>query len=96
MRKNLKTVNRENQKPEEEPQRRMFLPGTDRRDINVTGTEQPRSFAGHHLDNQRLNDDMRLNISSLVRLGRLGRLVKGPEKTTESDSVLEKQKPTQH
>jgi len=32
-------------------------------------------FAGHHLDNQRLKEDMRLNMSSLVRFGR------GPEKS---------------
>ena len=39
MRKHLKTLNRDNQTPEEEPQRRILLPGTDRRDINVTCTE---------------------------------------------------------
>ena len=36
------------------------------------------------LDNQRLKEDMRLNMSSLVRFG------KGPEKTTESNIVLAK------
>ena len=36
------------------------------------------------LDNQRLNEDMRLNTSSLVRFGRV------PEKTSESDMVLAK------
>ena len=45
---------------------------------------KPTSFAGHHLDNQWLDNDMRLNMWSIVRLGR------GPEKTTESDSVLAK------
>ena len=35
------------------------------------------SFAGHHRDNQRWSDDMRLNISLLVELGR------GPEKATD-------------
>ncbi|RCU35057.1 hypothetical protein DVA81_18185 [Acinetobacter baumannii] len=43
---------------------------------------RPTSFAEHHLDNQRLNDDMRLYMSSLVKFGR------GPEKTTESDIVF--------
>ena len=43
---------------------------------------KPTSFSGHHLDSQRLNDDMRLYMSSLVRFGR------GPEKTTESDIVF--------
>lgn len=43
---------------------------------------KPTSFAGHHLDNQRRNDDMRLYMSSLVRFGR------GPEKTTVSDIVF--------
>ena len=32
-------------------------------------------FAGHHLNSQRLNDDMRLNMSLLVRFCR------GPERT---------------
>lgn len=35
-----------------------------------------KPFAGHHLDSQRLNDDMWLNMSSLVML------VRGPEKTS--------------
>ena len=35
---------------------------------------KPTSFAGHHQDNQRWNDDLRLYMSSLIRLGR------GPEK----------------
>ena len=43
---------------------------------------KPTLFSGHHLDSQRLNEDMRLNMSSLVRFGR------GPEKTTVSDIVL--------
>ena len=43
---------------------------------------KPTSFTGHHLDNQRLNADMRLYMSSLVKFGR------GPEKTTESDIDL--------
>ena len=43
---------------------------------------KPTSFAGHHLDNQRLNCDMRLYMSSLVRLG------SGPEKITESNIVF--------
>ena len=34
-----KTLNSEDKEPEEE-QRRILLPGTDRRDINVTSTEQ--------------------------------------------------------
>jgi len=34
-------------------------------------------FARHHLDSQRVKDDMRLNMSSLVRFDR------GPEKTTD-------------
>ena len=46
---------------------------------------KPTSFAGHHLDSQRLNDDMRLYMSSLVRLG------KGPEKITESDIFFAKE-----
>ena len=45
---------------------------------------KPTLFAGHQLDNQQLNDDMRLDILSLVRMG------KGPEKTTESDIVFAK------
>ena len=41
-------------------------------------------FAGHHLDNQWLKDDMQLNMSSVVRF------LRGPEKTAESDIVLAK------
>ena len=43
---------------------------------------KPTSLSGHHLKSQRRNDDRRLNMSSLVILGR------GPEKTTESDIVF--------
>ena len=45
---------------------------------------KPTSFAGRHFDSQWLNVILWLNISSLVRLSR------GPEKTTESHSVLVK------
>lgn len=43
---------------------------------------KPTLLLGHHLDNQRLNDDMRLYMSSLVMFGR------GPEKHTEFDMLL--------
>ncbi|TWW67064.1 hypothetical protein D4764_02G0001050 [Takifugu flavidus] len=39
-------------------------------------------FSGHHRDSQRRSDDMRLNISSLARLGR------GPENAPESHIVF--------
>lgn len=42
---------------------------------------KPTFLAGHHLDSQRLKDDMQVNMSSLVRVGG------GPEKTRESDIV---------
>ena len=45
---------------------------------------KPTSLTGHTLDSQQLNDNMWLNMSSLVILG------SGPEKTTVSDSVLAK------
>lgn len=41
---------------------------------------KPTPLAGHYLDSQRLNEHMRLNISSLVGFGR------GLEKTVESTS----------
>ena len=40
---------------------------------------KPTPFTGHHLDSQRLKDNMRLNMASPDVLGR------GPEKTTVSD-----------
>ena len=40
VRKHLKTRNREDKEPQEEPQRRILLPGTDRQDVNITCTEQ--------------------------------------------------------
>lgn len=48
------------------------------KNFNVTSNDK---IAGHHLINQQWNEDMRIHI--LVTLGR------GPEKTTESDIVLE-------
>jgi len=46
---------------------------------------RPTLFAGHHLDNQQLKEDMRLNMSSLVWFSR------GQEKSLKSDIVLTKQ-----
>ena len=43
---------------------------------------KPTLLSGHHLDNQRLNEDIRLYISSSIIFGR------GPEKITESDIVF--------
>ena len=43
---------------------------------------KPTLFTGHHFDSQRLKEDMRLYMSSLIKFGR------GPEKTTESDIVF--------
>ncbi len=37
--------------------------------VNQLSTKNT-SFSGHHLDSQRLSDDMQLNISSLVKSGR--------------------------
>ena len=45
---------------------------------------KPTPFTGHHLDSQRLKDNMRLNMSPPDVLGR------GPEKTTVSDIVFSK------
>ncbi len=43
---------------------------------------KPTPFSGHHLNSQRLKDDMQQSMSSLVILGR------GPEKTSESNIVF--------
>ena len=43
---------------------------------------KPTLLSGHHLDNQRLNEDIRLYISSLIIFGR------GPEKIMVSDIVF--------
>lgn len=42
---------------------------------------KPALSTEHHLNTQQLSDDMRLNMSSLVRLG------KGPEKTMQFNKI---------
>jgi len=47
----------------------LIRPGFPQKDFQLS--TWPTIFAGHHLNSQRLKDDMRLNISSLVRFCRL-------------------------